>query len=1359
MATDPKFDAIYEQIARRAATGNRNKFDTSALLAQYGSGTTTGFSGPTESPKNGWSLGQGIIDFLSTGSYFTAGVGKQIGEGVSALGRGDVLGGVARLNPIGLAAGGVVEGVNKKRSWSENLLELGADQGTASAAGLALDIAVDPLWLIPGGGIAAGIKGTARGLQAVSGANKAGVKFSAETFKQAGERLAKDTEFAAFGDKQIPLVTSKDAAERLSPLRDVGTEAGRLTGSTADLYQQGTGKISYFSGAGLSNLYQGVKQANIENYAEWAALRRVRKADKATRKEDPVKIAKFQQKYGINPAALIPTAPKVIDEVASNAARAADSPDLVNDIPNPAAEAAETIDKSIDVQKNTKVLDDIDKDANAVNEVAGKILDDVGAVDKSINLVARENLGAARDGYITSRKLPAAAVDAKALASVKASPSAGKIADEYDKLISNPKDPRVIAAYAKLSEEVADQFKYLTEELGVKVEFTDADPYIKRNADDTPVLNKDGDTIPDSKAMMEDVLQNKTLKVFKTADEQVHPILTKEINDQFRAVHDFFGHAASGRGFLADGEEAAWVSHSVMFSPLARRAMTTETRGQNSWVNKYATPEKKFADQKAGLLPDEYVLLPSEYSAVENVVLATNSLIGRTAFVLNSVADLVVDELSTVIQQGRGLQYTKESFASIQKSLEKVTESSFVRPGTKEHKVVVSTLESVLKRIDGNQRLGSTAEDLIKLISNLPAESANALSKVLNTPTDATDLISRAAASEGRTMAPPKPFKPTTWSGPQGKYGKPAFTMKQLETYFPDDPIFRDPKTLDLAMGVTPPAKAGVRAAKGETKEQALLRRQSRIWEDFRSRNTDRLNSVTESERTAWKTENSIPASDLSVPGGRGTVGAGAMPLNLPKQIFRSKDGRVITTLAEVIENISAMIIREPIRMVRGTGGLETAISSQIQKRVPVTRKKVDEEGNVYSFEEGMFPEDEIIEFATTRVRGAKFDVVGADNLPIEGWLRDVRAGRGLPAGSKLIPSIDEAGVPNAQAQQLIVRLKELDKAGRPMPQIDRMQPVVREWIVDKLKAARAAVANSNIRIARPINTMDEQTIAIAARKLMDENPAVKSFSDAKLFVSGFEDAMKMLSTKPKTQIFVNRDDLLPTRGALQPKVERTFAGTVKPGGEVQPMELDLGGMKWSNEDATLLTESGKQYTGRAPAKGAARDKLNRTYESQLAAKGKEKLASVVNAMRAIDVVAGAITAGQLKASPEQAQLFSGILRQLNINTAPDATPQQIFEMFSKNASLGFKDLIQGIEAAAKKEAVMYQTQKMFTMSVQENKAILEALEKTDPGELQRKVIRLTEDAVEQVNNACRTRYGTLASDATEFLERTVRGE
>jgi hypothetical protein len=56
-------------------------------------------------------------------------------------------------------------------------------------------------------------------------------------------------------------------------------------------------------------------------------------------------------------------------------------------------------------------------------------------------------------------------------------------------------------------------------------------------------------------------------------------------NDVFRIVHDYFGHVKDGHGFRAKGEEGAWQAHSQMYSPLARRAMTTETRGQNSWVN------------------------------------------------------------------------------------------------------------------------------------------------------------------------------------------------------------------------------------------------------------------------------------------------------------------------------------------------------------------------------------------------------------------------------------------------------------------------------------------------------------------------------------------------------------------------------------------------------------------------------------------------------------------------------------------------------------------------------------------------------------------------------------------------------
>ena len=57
------------------------------------------------------------------------------------------------------------------------------------------------------------------------------------------------------------------------------------------------------------------------------------------------------------------------------------------------------------------------------------------------------------------------------------------------------------------------------------------------------------------------------------------------VNDLFRAVHDIFGHAKEGHQFGPRGEENAWRQHVRMFTQAARSAMTSETRGQNSWVN------------------------------------------------------------------------------------------------------------------------------------------------------------------------------------------------------------------------------------------------------------------------------------------------------------------------------------------------------------------------------------------------------------------------------------------------------------------------------------------------------------------------------------------------------------------------------------------------------------------------------------------------------------------------------------------------------------------------------------------------------------------------------------------------------
>jgi hypothetical protein len=93
-----------------------------------------------------------------------------------------------------------------------------------------------------------------------------------------------------------------------------------------------------------------------------------------------------------------------------------------------------------------------------------------------------------------------------------------------------------------------------------------------------------------SKEMAADVHGNKHLYVFQGGDphdflNRVDPSTGLNENEKFRAVHDLLGHAIFGNQFGPKGEETAWAIHSQMYSPLARLAMTAETRGQNSMVN------------------------------------------------------------------------------------------------------------------------------------------------------------------------------------------------------------------------------------------------------------------------------------------------------------------------------------------------------------------------------------------------------------------------------------------------------------------------------------------------------------------------------------------------------------------------------------------------------------------------------------------------------------------------------------------------------------------------------------------------------------------------------------------------------
>lgn len=150
-------------------------------------------------------------------------------------------------------------------------------------------------------------------------------------------------------------------------------------------------------------------------------------------------------------------------------------------------------------------------------------------------------------------------------------------------------------AYAQFAAQVNDQFTHLTN-MGMRVVFQDVDPY------------------RDASELFADILKWGTLRVYRTQPDQSHPLLSDETNNRFRAVHDYFGHFYTRRGFDRHGEEAAWVRHSQMFRGLARRAMTTETRGQSSALCWILKGTDQFPPQKAILLPDWVSRLPEEYS-------------------------------------------------------------------------------------------------------------------------------------------------------------------------------------------------------------------------------------------------------------------------------------------------------------------------------------------------------------------------------------------------------------------------------------------------------------------------------------------------------------------------------------------------------------------------------------------------------------------------------------------------------------------------------------------------------------------------------------------------------------------------
>jgi hypothetical protein len=199
---------------------------------------------------------------------------------------------------------------------------------------------------------------------------------------------------------------------------------------------------------------------------------------------------------------------------------------------------------------------------------------------------------------------------------------AKRIADAYDAMEHRPQDPEVREAYDNLIRQTRAQYDALAD-AGYEFTFFDGetDPY-------------DGNPWN----AMRDLRANKRMAVFgtyagygtegiTTAAVDDNPMLQDTglrwkdqggvdravtANDLFRAVHDAFGHGLEGAGFRARGEENAWQAHVRLFTGSAVPAITTETRGQNSWLNYGPYSERNltasvndtvFAEQKTGLMP------------------------------------------------------------------------------------------------------------------------------------------------------------------------------------------------------------------------------------------------------------------------------------------------------------------------------------------------------------------------------------------------------------------------------------------------------------------------------------------------------------------------------------------------------------------------------------------------------------------------------------------------------------------------------------------------------------------------------------------------------------------------------------
>jgi hypothetical protein len=1321
MATNPAFDAFFRDAAARLAQ-NR----------QIGPANPNPYAGSTFKPtefneakkrETDWNLGQGIIDTLSTGTYAVAGIGARIGESVDKLAQGDfsnvipdiagTIPGVNFLDPTGRGGlfGATARGIEEKRTWSQNLKDAGADDTTAAAAGLALDIALDPTWLIGGGLITAGVKGTASGIRATSAANKAGVKLSKEGYEAV-----------------------KTGSSATSPLTYV--EAGNAAGKG---WFQEQGKIGALSGDAFGNLLAGVRQGNVEAFANLKTAKAKAKAEKAELKaakkagldkitkattlsgDDAIRVTQPTEDLGTTIAKAeeeaFDTNPTTTAEEVATTIPTPDSAPVVQQVTNTIEDVAKTSAKP-------KRKANIEKDANTVEEAV------VLATDApSVYKAAREQVGALKQKYMDARGIKAVDAD---FATIKASEDAGKIAKAYDDMFSDPTNPAVINAYRQLAREVRDQYDYMVNELGIKVDFIDGDPY--------NVINAAGKSVPDSKLFMQDIMENKRLQVRGSAQDfaiDPHPLLSAEENDMFRAVHDFFGHAASGRGVAQNGEEAAWVSHSQMFSTEARKAMTTETRGQNSWSNTEGfgvdpiTKEQRFAQQKVGFLPDEYLITGPERELLEQLGLRSNSLIGATGARLVEFADTLMYDLERVSSPTKNMQYTKEQIATFKKEVAKIVQKNEgYQPGSTVHKTLDGMLQLIFKAIanPSQVKLGSafddklvtiTAEAGIKETKNLskgqgvnktagiiePDEvttrnldeadqlaevalreadenvdvmgdfnaanvqatagatftgstsisllglvqgarqsanqiadttevglAARAMIEILDKPLDVTELVIAALKAEGKTLEVIKPFEPTFYGTSPKSYGKPNISEEDLRRMFPDDPLVTNANDLRHAMGKTP-YRANENVARRVEKQQQL-------WAAFRQRNENTINQLELLEKENWQGQLTEFGDEIYQQFANGMIAkAGTLPGSIPVGVLTSHDGKMMTTLGKLIENLPKV--------------------RQTSRALPNKNRAVTINGKRVILENGSIP------------------------------------------------------------------------------------GVLQEYIIRKLTPEIAAAKTKPLSFG--LAKVDEDALAA---EIYAKVPGIRVPSHAKLLATGRPEDLIELGKKTFNKYYVpakaDPRTGMPQTGQLGYKLTHETEimrdpATGYPIRVDKNGEMPVGKIKEATgipdtQRLNVMTDENVPWFGRQ----------NRTKGSPYAPQtgtGPQQLGVLQAVRESLKNISGA--GATISNSPDQAKLLTSVMTSLGIAVKETATPQQVFKQFQKEASLKFDEMVNGIEQAAKIESVALQTHRIFG-GVGNSGDFLKMVERLELKTVQEAVINFSDNALLSVDEYCKAQYALL---------------